>query len=72
MSNDNNVWEEIIEKSLNELIKENEINIKDVSSKIKKIIFEELDKTIHINITKKIDIIVEEYTKEILWKIHKK
>ena len=40
MSNDNNVWEEIIEKSLNELIKENEINIKDVSSKIKKIIFE--------------------------------
>ena len=72
MRNDKNVWEEIIEKSLNELIKENEINIKDVSSKIKKIIFEELDKTIPLNISKKIDIIVEEYTKEILWKIHKK
>ena len=40
--------------------------------KIKKIIFEELDKTIPLNISKKIDIIVEEYTKEILWKIHKK
>ena len=53
-------------------LKENEINIKDVSSKIKKIIFEELDKTIPLNISKKIDIIVEEYTKEILWKIHKK
>ena len=39
--------------------------------KLKKL-YLKLDKTIPLNISKKIDIIVEEYTKEILWKIHKK